>query len=74
MKSFNKGDLIHIPQDTYLFDTQGAFSLFRKTDKPVVGVCLKHDKQSKEVQVLAMGSPCFVYDDKIYPMEETYVS
>jgi hypothetical protein len=74
MKSFNTGDLIHIPQDTYLFDSQGSFSMFRKTDKPLVGLCLRHDKQSKEVQVLALGSPYFVYDDKVYPMEETYVS
>jgi hypothetical protein len=74
MKWFNKGDLIHIPQDTYLFDSQGSFSMFRKTDKPLVGVCLRHDKQSKEIQVLALGSPYFVYDDKVYPMEEAYVS
>ena len=74
MKWFNKGDLVHIPQDTYLFDSQGSFSMYRKTDKPLVGVCLRHDKQSKEVQVLALGSPYFVYDDKVYPMEEAHVS
>jgi hypothetical protein len=74
MKWFNKGDLVHIPQDTYLFDSQGSFSMFRKTEKPLVGVCLRHDKQSKEIQVLALGSPYFVYDDKVYPMEEAYVS
>jgi hypothetical protein len=74
MKWFNKGDLIHIPQDTYLFDSQGSFSMFKKTDKPLVGVCLRHDKQSKEVKVLALGSPYFVYDDKVYPMEEADVS
>ena len=66
MKWFNKGDLVHIPQDTYLFDSQGSFSMYRKTDKPLVGVCLRHDKQSKEVQVLALGSPYFVYDDKAH--------
>ena len=46
MRKFMKGDLVHIPQDTYLFDTQGSFSLFKKTDKPLVGVCIRYDNQS----------------------------
>ena len=73
-KSFMKGDLVHIPQDTYLFDTQGTCSLFRKANKPLVGVCIRHDKQTKELQVLAAGVPCFVYDDKVYPLEAANVS
>ena len=74
MKRFMKGDLVHIPQDTYLFDQQGSFSLFRKTEKPLVGVCIRYDNQSKELKVLAAGAPCFVYDDKVYPLEATHVS
>ena len=82
MINFNKGDLVHIPAEVYLFQSNPCANLprfnqnwktTRKTDSPQLGIFLKYANEKSIVVVLNDGE--WVIDSRyVYPAETENVS
>jgi hypothetical protein len=68
-----QGDLIYIPQDVMLFDSNNIF--IDKTLKPTVGVFIKETPSEARWHagtyiIYALGREAVVERRQVYPMEE----
>jgi|3_EtaG_2_1085321.scaffolds.fasta_scaffold01023_11 hypothetical protein len=73
-KTFNEGDLVHIPQAVLLWDVVNSSGPYIKTEKPITGVLINGslDLPSGErlVCVYAKGQAWGVHAKDVYLMEE----
>jgi len=66
------GDLIYIPQDVVLFDSENIF--IDKTERPIVGVFIEETPECRRFQsgtctIYAQGRKTTVSRHCVYPME-----
>tara|TARA_Y100000592_G_C5272028_1_gene222289 strand:+ start:32 stop:307 length:276 start_codon:yes stop_codon:yes gene_type:complete len=82
MNNFSKGDLVHIPAEVYLFQTNPCakrphfnqdWKTTRKTDHPQLGIFLKYANEKSVIVVLNDGE--WVIDLRyVYPAETQNVN
>ena len=81
MSNLDKGDLVHIPAEVYLFQSRPVrdatffnenWKVTRKTREPQLGIFLKYANEKSGVVVLSDGE--WVIDARhIYPAETEHV-
>ena len=81
MLSLDKGDLVHIPAEVYLFQSRPVreapffnenWKVTRKTHQPQLGIFLKYANEKTAIIVLNDGE--WVIDLRyVYPAETNYV-
>jgi len=63
---FKKGDLVHLPSHTFLFDSNYRYSRYKQLNKPAVGIIL--EERRNHLKLAFENRVWFVAKKDAYPI------